>query len=286
MNETSKTFPALVDTALAIEKRRVALQTRSTHLAKQGRVDEDADDVLQKVQELEDYVDNKVANLLKQHSAYHWFSLVKGVGNENIAKVVGLIDIEKAPTVSSLWKFAGFHVENGKAPRPTPGQKLPYNSKLRTMCWRLGSSLNRAGIRQKCSKCKNLYGSTHEECPKCGNTESSTVATSKFSEYYLQEKAKYTNRFKSEGYTIVPADKLPKVSGKKTETGDFISDGHIHNMAVRKMIKMFLSMLWVTWREAEGLPTNEPYSVAIQGHSHIRTPDEWTDKLKKVKKNA
>ena len=47
------------------------------------------------------------------------------------------------------------------------------------------------------------------------------------------------------------------------------TDGHIHRMAMRKAVKIFLQHLWVTWREIEGLPVSDPYVKAIMGHTHI-----------------
>ena len=49
---------------------------------------------------------------------------------------------------------------------------------------------------------------------------------------------------------------------------------HAHLRAKRKMVKLFLSHLWQRWRELEGLPTSEPYCVAILKHSHKIEPEE------------
>jgi len=51
---------------------------------------------------------------------------------------------------------------------------------------------------------------------------------------------------------------------------------HAHNRAFRHMIKLFLSHLWQTWREAEGLPAPEPYAFAILKHpqGHLIKPEE------------
>lgn len=253
----SKPLPTLVDAQLSVEKLRIALQIRSTHLKNQDRSDKETEDLLEVIKEVEKYVDKRVGKLIKEHPAYHWFSQIKGIGPENIGKVVGLVDIERAPHVSSLWKYAGMHVEDGKAPKRIPGKKLEYNSKLRTMCWRLAGCLIRAN--------------------------------GKFYVYYLSEKEQYEHRYSlSNGYKIVPANKLPIVKGKKTEGEykgiNYISEGHIHLMSMRKMIKMFLSSLWVVWREAEGLPVSQPYVQEKLGHTHIRTPEEWIDKPAKKKK--
>lgn len=50
---------------------------------------------------------------------------------------------------------------------------------------------------------------------------------------------------------------------------------HIHNAAMRKMIKIFLSHLWQVWREDEGLPVSPPYIIGKDGHSHYLSPQEF-----------
>jgi len=69
MSDYNNSLSTLVDAALSIEKRRVALQVRSSHLALQGRTCEDTLEVLEKIQELENFIDKKVATLVKEHPA-------------------------------------------------------------------------------------------------------------------------------------------------------------------------------------------------------------------------
>ena len=114
----------IVDAQLAVEKLRVATQVRQSHLKRQERQDENTDKVLAKLVEVEGFIDDIVASDITAHPAYPWFSRVKGIGRQNIGKVVGLIDITRAPMISSLWKFAGFHVVNGHSPKREKGQKL------------------------------------------------------------------------------------------------------------------------------------------------------------------
>ena len=49
-------------------------------------------------------------------------------------------EIERFPTVSSLWKYAGLHVVNGKAPKMKRGEKVDWNPKLRSLCWKISDS--------------------------------------------------------------------------------------------------------------------------------------------------
>ncbi|MDP3985936.1 MAG: hypothetical protein Q8P77_00690, partial [Candidatus Veblenbacteria bacterium] len=191
---------------------------------------------------------------------------------------------------SSLWKFSGYHVdENGKAPKRVAGAgKLEYNSRLRSMLWRVGGSLLKAGIRYYCTKCGEQRPPASEteelKCAKCGGKEFKPKSISKFAEYYHEQKNLYYVKFYNRGVKIVKASELPKdEEGKRYEPADMISEGHIHAMALRKMLKLFLSCLWQVWRQAEGLPLTEPYAKAKAGHPHVIDPWSMIDKpAKKV----
>lgn len=52
---------------------------------------------------------------------------------------------------------------------------------------------------------------------------------------------------------------------------------HIHLAAMRKMEKLFLSHVWMVWRELEGLPVRDPYPVEYLGHSTILYPWEFIE---------
>jgi len=47
--------------------------------------------------------------------------------------------------------------------------------------------------------------------------------------------------------------------------------------ARRKMVKMFLSHLWVKWREMEGLPVSKPYVHEKMGHQNYMTAEEFME---------
>lgn len=269
--EKERSLTHMVDAAVAVERMRVASEVRQTHLAKQNRGDPETDELYRRLRELEDFVDGRVAQLFESHPAYPWFSCIKGVGSENIAKVVGPIDIEKAHTISGLWKFAGFSVEDGHAPRRVRGGgKLAYNSQLRSMCWRLATNLIRA--------------------------------RGKFYDYYFKEKDKYKQRFENQGYKILATprgkwgclncgaiwDRQRDITSccanqeiekkLREEPPGVIWKGHLDMMAMRKMIKLFLACLWLVWREAEGLPITKPYAIDRLGHNSYIDPWEMIDK--------
>ena len=112
IREPKSALPFLVDSLLAVEKVRVSTQVRNTHLERRKTKDIYTQQVIDLLNPVEDQICKWASEEIKKHPAYPWFSRINGIGLENIAKVVGMIDVRKAPTVSSLWKFAGFHVVN------------------------------------------------------------------------------------------------------------------------------------------------------------------------------
>jgi hypothetical protein len=238
----------IVDTLRSVEEPRKNAQIRSSHLKRGKKVDSVTNEIRDRLQEVEDFIVDALDEFIVRHPAYPWFSRVKGVGKENIAKVVGLIDIGRAPHVSSLWKFAGYSVENGAAPRCVKGKTNGFNKRLRVMCYRLATSLVRSrGV---------------------------------FYRYYRAEKDHYIERYRREKTKIVPSSRLPKDDkGKRYEPAGVISKGHLEMQARRKMIKLFLQCLWVTWRNAEGLDSSSPYAIAHlkEKHSHLIRPEDMVD---------
>ena len=64
----------------------------------------------------------------------------------------------------------------------------------------------------------------------------------------------------------------------KTEPDGVLYQGHLHQMAMRRMIKLFLCHLWVEWRKALELPGRIPYAIEYLGHSQIISPSDMVDR--------
>lgn len=61
------------------------------------------------------------------------------------------------------------------------------------------------------------------------------------------------------------------------------TDGHKHNAAMRKMIKVFIACLWLSWRQAEGLPIRDPWIIEYgkeSGHTTYYKPEDFAEKIK------
>lgn len=170
-------------------------------------------------EELERELDADITAEVRQYPIFKQVVKVKGIGPMLAAKLVALIDINQCDTVSSLWRYAGYAVIDGQRERPTKGEKLHYNGRLRTACYLIATSFLRSS-----SPYRRVYDSARE--------------------YYAANRPDWT-------------------------------EAHRHNAAMRKMIKMFLSHLYMVWRETEGLPVRNLYVEQYLGHEHITSPKEF-----------
>lgn len=122
-----------------VQKLRIAEGNRAEAARKLGEVNrvELHGRYLDRLEQLEKEVTTDVVHEMERHPAWPWLKDIHGVGPTSAALVVGYIDIEKAPTVSALWRFAGYAVIDGQRERLVKGEKAHYNRRLKTMVWRL-----------------------------------------------------------------------------------------------------------------------------------------------------
>jgi len=166
---------------------------------------------------------------------WDWVSSIKGLGAGGLAAQVlaQIDDITSFTNVSKLWRFSGFAVIDGEREYNVRGKKSTYNRKLKSICFLIVESF----IKQQ---------------------------TPLYVDIYYQEK----ERLRQEHPEPVPCrDARDKSPFKMAYT-----DQHIHAMAMRKTAKIFLQHLWITWRNAEGLPTNAPYAIDRLGHADYIEP--------------
>jgi hypothetical protein len=88
---------------------------------------------------------NAVKKEVRKSSIFPWLEAVKGVGPTLAGVLISQFDINLAVRPSQFWSFAGLGVVNGKSPRPKKGEKLKYNSWLRSKMHVLGECLLKCG---------------------------------------------------------------------------------------------------------------------------------------------
>jgi hypothetical protein len=209
----------------AIQKSRIQFQAR-LFAVEEGEDSADTETVallqsyMERFERLEKELDKDISLLVQQYDIYDHVSAVTGIGPTIAAKLIAMIDIERAPTVSALWRYAGLAVINGKSERPVKGQKLRYNKRLKTVCTFL---IPRGFL----------------------------MAKSPYADVFYSARAFYS-----------------------ANRPDWTKD-HVRRAANRKMVKLFMSHLWLRWRQLEGLSTNKPYVHEKLGHVHNYPPEDF-----------
>ena len=92
---------------------------------------------------LENELDNDIRDMIDGVEIVEYMIAVKGVGKIYAAQIISMIDIERADTVSALWRYAGYGVVNGKREKLIKGETAHHNIRLKTSCYKVGGSFLR-----------------------------------------------------------------------------------------------------------------------------------------------
>ena len=201
------------------------------------------------------HFENDIRRALDAYSASvpvgAWSRSIVGIGPVIAAGLIAHIDIDQAPTVGHIWRFAGLDptMQWGK------GEKRPWNAKLKTLCWKIGESF----VKQKSHK-DDTYG-----------------------KIYDQRKALESEKNERGEYAKQAEEKLERFKiGKDTEAYGHYSNGklppgHLHARAQRYTVKLFLAH-WhhVAYRYAFGSEPPKPYAIAHLDHAHIMSPPNFS----------
>jgi len=222
---------------------------------------------IEDMKKLEHEAELRVRRVVREHPMWPWLKSIRGISEvlagamlsqfcitdtrEVPDKKTGEIQIRKgAPRPSCWWSFAGLGTKDGRAPKREKGceqsdgrKGLAYNSWLRTVIvGRVGPSF----IKAKNEKYVPIYEGYKARLQARGTCS--------------------LEKHKSAGSI---AEWYPSGSkGAKPQPGDFCTKGHMHNQAIRYMVKMFLVDFWTEWRKVEGLEVVPPYSEAKLGLKH------------------
>lgn len=177
----------------------------------------------------------RIASIIKEYPIWKQFlEGVKGCGPLMTGVLLSEIDIAKARYPSSLWAYAGLDVAHDGRGRSKKVEHLverEYVNKDGEVATRVGITFN-PFLKTK------LLGVLAPGFLKAGEN--------KYSDIYREYKHRLENH---------------DDHGEKTK-------GHRHNMAMRRMVKIFLVDLYTEWRKLEGLPVSAPYHEAKLGHVH------------------
>src|SRR5262245_29149371 len=171
-----------------------------------------------------------------------WMGGQCGLGPVITASLLAHIDMNKAPTVGHIWRYAGLD----PTMKWNKGEKRPYNAELKQITWHLGQCFMKQSNDPDC-----FYGKLYRQRKQFEIERNEAGANA--------EKAA---AFKvSEGATKAVKDKLK--SGR-------LPDFNIDARARRYAVKIFLSHLHALWHWTKfGTHAPIPYAIEWGGHAHV-----------------
>ena len=177
----------------------------------------------------------RLGNILKEYPIYTEFlEGVRGIGPAMAGVIISEIDITKARHPSSLWKYAGLDCAQDGKGRSRKAEHLVRVTYTNAK----GEEAERNSITFNPFLKTKLCGVLGSSFLRAG--------AGKYRDIYDGYKHRLQSR--------------PDWQGE--------SKGHVHNAAIRYMVKMFLLDLYVAWRTVEGLPVSVPYHEEKLGIVH------------------
>jgi hypothetical protein len=196
-------------------------------------------------------LENQIKRALDSYSDGHpvgeWLKSLFGIGPVIAAGLLAHIDIEQAPTVGHIWRYAGLDPTS----KWEKGTKRPWNASLKTLCWKTGQSFMKFSNNEEC-----VYGQVYRLRKTYEIARNDGGLNAERSAQILQSKKfdKKTDAFKaySEG-------KLPPA--------------HVDAQARRYAVKLFLAHLHMVWYWVKFQKVApKPYAIAHMNHTHMISP--------------
>jgi hypothetical protein len=190
------------------------------------------------------------AMLDKWSSAQHmgiWARDVCGIGPVIASGLLANIDIEKAPTVGHIWRFAGLDPTS----KWQKGEKRPWNASLKRLCWLMGESFvkvsgNKADVYGKLYLQRKEYERQNNEAGKLAETAAARLVQDKGRKKHMEDGLR----------ELLETGQLPAIA--------------LHERAKRWAVKIFLAHWHAeAYRHHYGVEPPLPYPIAVLGHAHL-----------------
>ena len=194
-------------------------------------------------------IKNALQEWVDQLPVGQWLQSIKGIGPVITAGLLANIDITKAPAVSSIWRFAGLDPTS----KWEKGQKRPWNADLKVL------TVFKAG--ESFVKVQNRDGDVYGHI---------------FATYKKKITAKNESfGFKDTAAHLLATKKYDKTTDVyKTMLSGMLCKAHIHAMARRKAVKLFLSHLHeiMYWHHYKVIGP-APYPIVHMADEHVHYID-------------
>lgn len=212
----------LIDQYYLIQEHRIAFGNQIFQLKEAKESTTTLDKHFEALHGIEKEVAKDLLHVFRKTEMHDWLKAVKGIGPVLGCALMFKLDPAKADHASSFWKYCGLAPDQKR----TKGEKLDFNPFMKKTCFLIGESF----VKSK-GRYRGIYDTSKE------------FYQHKFPEpmEVLDEKGK--KKLSKSGEPIKKYTKM-----------------HIHRMAVRRTVKLFLSHFWAEWRKRRGLPVSEPFA--------------------------
>lgn len=299
----------LVDTYYTMQKQRIRCGNQTIALDKDGEPHKVISWLEAHSERLEAVVRSALRVYAEPKPLAQWTVSNCGIKWVLTAGLLGHIDLNKAPTVGHIYRFAG--VDPSRTRLSTEAAEKLYQEKaggrkldmaaleeiaramhLRAdVLYRMATMPTKPGGDPRPLTARNVVAAM-TRIP--WNKQLKTLVwkigqslrlvcnrpASFYGPFYLRHKAEEIEANEAGQNATAAAAKLPRY-GKSTEAYKWLkqgklSPGHILQRSERWTAKLFLSHYHWVGRELEGLPVPAPYPVAFMGHKTIIPPPNWT----------
>ena len=238
----SRSAREVVDAYYNLQENRIAFAAQARELEKAGSPFELVNFLAANLSYMEKSLKNPLQAYAQNSVVGSWAMSQYGIGPVLAAGLLAHIDITKAPTAGSVWRYAGLD--------PTivweKGQKRPYNAELKTLCWKIGQSFMKFSGKDEC-----FYGKLYRQDKERRVAKNDAGDYSEFAKSILQ-----TKNFKEN-------------KTRQTLESGKLSDAQIDAQARRFAVKIFLSHYHaVAYQDYHNTPAPRPYIIEHGGHVH------------------
>ncbi len=254
-----------------ITNNRIAMQSERNGITIEQLQQYGVIEISEKAKEFEEQVKKLLVKEMKNDQLWkEYFSKIQGIGpiiSAGLHSYVG--DIGRFDNISKLWQMAGFgmntYCKKCKKYTSVEVEFTKRDGKTKTKAKRLQPM-------QKCPKCKRKTEPIIQRRVSgymSNWNDKFKVLCWKIGQSFLKQQASKSGYRKL--YDQFKAEERRKHPVKTTVGGRIMfNDGHVHNRALRKVIKVFLSHLWITMRQMQNLPVTQPYITTQPQHTMIQ----------------
>lgn len=270
----------LVDQYYAMQKQRIRAGNQVRAMSEVGEPHDVVNWLSDQSTVLENQIKRALGKYVDSNAVGQWCTSIKGIGPILTAGLLAHIDINKAPTVGHIWRFAGLD--------PTvswnKGQKRPWNARLKSLCYLIGESFVKVSgsddayygqvflVRKALEINKNINGDYEDQA----HLSITNVRFGADTDARLWMEGRMSQEAARQFYEAPSEQRqglAKKLAGPPGSGPKMLPPARIHRRAARYAVKLFLAHLHHVWYKIEFKKDPPlPYAIEHLGHAHYIPP--------------